>query len=106
MTLNESKKAIWKNHILKQKSSGKTIAGWCRENNIHSRSFYHWRVKIFPKKINRLNFLELKRPLSSSFENNNFIIIKYYGAEISIEKDFDITLLQKCLKAIQGTQCL
>lgn len=106
MTLNKNQKAIWKNNILKQQSSGKTIAGWCRENNVLPRSFYYWRVKVFPKKIDRLNFIELKSPLSSSVDNNTPLIIKYYGAEISIKKGFDVGLLQSCLKVLQGIQCL
>ena len=106
MAINsKNQKKLWKNHILQQQSSGNTIVGWCRENNIHPRSFYYWRVKIFPKKIDRLNFIELKNTKTLSIKSNS-ILIKYHGAEISVEKDFDITLLQNCLKALRGVQCL
>ncbi|MBU1165287.1 hypothetical protein KKA15_07090 [Patescibacteria group bacterium] len=106
MTFKKNQKAIWKSRILNQQSSGKAISVWCRENNILPRSFYYWRVKVFPKKIDRLNFIELKNTNNSSNDKKNNIVIKYKGAEISVEKGFDITLLQNCLKALQGIRCL
>jgi hypothetical protein len=106
MILKKSKKEIWKSRLLNQRSSGKDISNWCTENNLHRRSFYYWKEKIFPKKIDRLNFVEIKAFPNSSSDENAPIIIKYHGAEISIAKDFDIKLLKKCLKALQGIQCL
>ena len=106
MAININQKAIWKRRITNQQFSGKTITQWCKDNNILQRSFYYWRQKIFPKKIDRSNFIELKNTNNSSDDKSNPIIIKYKGAEIHIEKDFDIILLQNCLKAFQGIQCL
>ena len=107
MSLNsKQQRAIWKRRISNQKSSGKSISEWCRKNNIHPRVFYYWRIKIFPKKIDRFNFVELKNNNNSSNDKQPSIVIKYNGAEISIESNFDIILLQNCLKALRGIQCL
>ena len=105
MTINsKNQEKLWKNRILQQRSSGKAISEWCKEKNIRPRSFYYWRVKIFPKKIDRFNFVELKNTTKTSNDKN--IVIKYHEAEISVENDFDIILLQNCLKAIRGIKCL
>jgi len=41
------KRQEWKDKILKQKASGKTIESWCRENSIAPHLFHYWKKQFF-----------------------------------------------------------
>jgi len=55
----ESKKAFWKQHFRNWKSSGVTIAEYCRQAGLPKSSFGYWRTKL--RRINTpAGFVEVK----------------------------------------------
>ncbi len=38
----------WTKLITEQQESGLTVAQFCRDNSLNSKSFYNWRIKITP----------------------------------------------------------
>ena len=97
---DHQKKAEWEDKISQQKASGKSIAEWCRDNQVHPRSFYYWRLRCFPKDIDRSCFTELTN------EKSTGISIEYQGIRIFLDKDFDLITLKNCLTALRGIKCL
>jgi len=97
--ISKNARIKWEEKINQQKASGKSILAWCRENQIHPRSFYYWRSKLFPKIIDRSCFTELVDDKSSD------IMIEYQGAYINLDKDFNPEILKKCLIVLRGIQC-
>jgi len=96
---NENQINNWKEKINQQKISGKSISAWCRENKILYRSFFYWRSKIFSKKIDHSNFIELKE------EKKTNIILEYWGININLDKNFDSEILKKCLILLKEMPC-
>lgn len=41
------KLSLWSDRVEKCRSSGKSVQKWCNENNINSKTYYHWQHKIF-----------------------------------------------------------
>ena len=93
-------KELWLKRIQDWKSSGKQIAEWCRENGVHSRSFYHWRIKLNLSPTQNSNkqtsFIELEDETSIS----SGISISYKGITVQLAKNFDENALNKCLKIL------
>ena len=98
--ISQEKRVEWKDKIHQQKISGKGVAEWCRENQVHLRSFYYWRSKFFPKIIDRSCFSELTN------SNSTGIAIEYQGVHIYLEKHFDLVTLKNCLTTLRGIKCL
>ena len=98
---SEEKRAAWKKIIYQQQASGKGVSQWCRENQVHPRVFYSWRLKIFPKTFDRSCFIEL-----SDDKKNTGIVIEYQGVRIYLDKHFDSITLKNCLIALRGIKCL
>ncbi|MBI3258290.1 MAG: hypothetical protein HYZ54_02235 [Ignavibacteriae bacterium] len=85
------------------KESGKTMAEWCRERRIPKTIFFCWTRKKKPKAklcLARNHFTELK-----SEEPQTGIVIECRGVKIYVEKNFNPTLLTKCLRLIKGETC-
>ena len=98
---SEEKRAAWKKIIYQQQTSGKNISKWCRENQVHPRVFYSWRLKIFPKVLNRSCFTKL-----IDNKKSTGVAIEYQGVRICLDEHFDLTTLKNCLIAIRGIKCL
>ena len=41
--IDPNKEAFWRGEMDRQADSGLSIASWCRQNQISSSLFYHWR---------------------------------------------------------------
>lgn len=39
----------WSQIVKTCRSSGKTIKGWCSENNINLKTYYHWQKRVCEK---------------------------------------------------------
>lgn len=99
LPISKEKAAEWKQTILQQKASGKSICQWCREKRIIPRSFYYWRSKFFPKPINKSSFTEL------TDNRKPGITIEYRKVCISLDQNFDLTALKQCLAVIRELKC-
>lgn len=91
----KDKQADWKNKILKQQNSGQTVTQWCQEHKINTRTFYKWRLKIFPKTLNRDNFTEIKNTSDSG------ISLEFKGIHLNLAKNFDQKSLKDFLVVLQ-----
>ena len=36
----------WRERIMSQRASGRSIRAWCREHNHHEHAFYWWRARL------------------------------------------------------------
>ena len=97
--ISEEKKTEWKNKINQQKSSGKRVREWCRENQIHPRVFYYWRSKLFPTAIDRSCFTEVTHIKKTD------ITIECQGIRIYLEKNFNSATLKYCIAMLREIKC-
>ncbi len=44
--MNSELKNLWAQRIVEQRNSGKSIAGWCKENSLKINQYYYWRKKL------------------------------------------------------------
>lgn len=95
LPISQEKQEEWKNKIQQQKTSGKSVSDWCRENQIKPKVFYYWRSKFFPAILQRSSFTEL------TSSRNTGIVIECGGVRICLEKHFDLTTLKHCLTALR-----
>lgn len=92
----EERHAHWQRIIEGQKTSGKTIAEYCRIRSITSSQFYTWRCKITQRQTDHRGFVELKPSMNNTG-------IRIYPAEnifIEVSKGFDAATLQAVLAAM------
>jgi len=59
MTIEE-RNAHWQSIMEEQKTSGTTIAAFCRSHSITSSQFYTWRCRIRQRQNGERGFVELK----------------------------------------------
>jgi hypothetical protein len=95
----EEEKREWKEKIQKQKLSGLSIEGYCRENHIAPHRFYYWRSQLFPNDLKPTSFVEIKdkKSLGLAFE--------CWDMRIFLNQDFDPLTLKKFLKVIKEISC-
>jgi len=43
---NAATAGIWRERVVAQQASGRSIRAWCRENDCHEHAFYCWRVRL------------------------------------------------------------
>ena len=91
----------WSNILDEWRSSGLKALPWCKQFNISYQSFLHWRKKLSPLPD---SFIELFEPEAIQSENSG-IELELNAVLIRLERDFDCSTLQRCLKAIKESQC-
>ena len=91
MTKGE-RNAHWVNIIESQKSSGMTVAAFCRAERIKSNYFYKWRRLIEEESGN--GFIELKSADAGVRIRINEKLC------IEVEKNFDPSVLQSVVDAL------
>lgn len=96
----EEKKQEWEANIRNQLESGFSIKRWCRENNISEQAFHYWRGKLFPKpSLSRSSFTEIVD------KGRTGIILECQGVQIRLERQFDPSILKRCLEVLKGLKC-
>ena len=65
------------------KTSGKTIAEWCKEHHIHKNTFFGWTKYSRQSSLDRKNFIELR---SNKKRSTPAIEIRCQGVCIIIRK--------------------
>ena len=88
----------WKEKIQNQRQSGLSMASWCKKNDISITTFYYWRDKLLPKSVNRATFVELQDTQEAPEASG--ITIECQNFLIRLNKQFDPTTLQNCLKVL------
>ena len=44
--MDQDNRALWKERIQEQASSGMSMAAWCRQNHIKKSTFYYWKKRL------------------------------------------------------------
>ena len=44
--MDQDNRALWKERIQEQSSSGMSMAAWCRQNHIKKSTFYYWKKQL------------------------------------------------------------
>jgi len=103
MTQSENQ-AIWQERIATFQASGEpSVAAWCRDNNIHVKSMYHWL-----KKERSMKEASLSAPTwlpidiqETSTKARSTLTVKIGRASIEIASDFDPSLFDKIVQVLQ-----
>ncbi|HOE76571.1 MAG: hypothetical protein GYA67_14105 [Smithella sp.] len=91
MTIEE-RYAHWRDVIETQKTSGLSIAAYCRNQQIRSNDFYAWRRRISKRQTARQGFLELSPSVISSSDTGFRIILG--NLCIEVQRHFDPATLR------------
>ena len=94
MTIEE-RYAHWNTIIEKQKTSGLSIADYCRNQQIRTNIFYAWRRRISKQETSGSGFLELRSPVSGM--DTGIRIVAAAGFYIDVNRGFDPTILRSVL---------
>jgi len=101
-----SKRIEWEARIKDWKSSGLSVAKWCRENGHKDHQMYYWIQKIdgSPKeskpKSPSVDFLPVK--VTSKLEPKGSVLIHLNQISVEVQPDADIHLLSKVLHVLQS----
>ena len=97
---SREKKQEWEENFRKQRESGLSIKSWCQVNQITTQAFYYWRIRLFPKPdLNRTCFTEL------SDSKDIGITLECNGIHVSLDEDFDSSVLKRCLAVLKEVKC-
>lgn len=98
--LTPEQKQEWRDRVESWRSSNKSAAKWCRENNVDYDKFIYWKGRFLPNNISkstRTGFLEIPEEKTSGAG----ITIEYQGFHIHLSKQFDQSVLQALLSSMR-----
>ena len=100
---NNDPSRLWGQRLAEHKTSGKSIAAWCREHSIRNNQFYYWRKKLHMAQVGN------NRPVKwcpLEVEQTNLapssIAVHVGAATIEIKQGFDPHLLRQIVKVLQS----
>ncbi len=96
--------ATWTQRIQEWKSSGQSIASWCKERDLPEHQFYYWNGRLNPKESKKSpkGFHEL---VDAELLQSG-VSVSYNGAEIKLARHFDRSTLVNCLSVLrEGIPC-
>lgn len=101
MTIEE-RYAHWQEVIEAQKTSGLSIADYCRNRDIRTNIFYAWRRRISKQQMNQQGFIELRPSASptASAKATGIRIVTAPGYYIEVNRGFDPSLLRAVLACV------
>ena len=86
----------WEEKIRVQKQSGLAVIAWCHQNGVPYHCFKYWRSRLMQTPdLARSSFKELADNPSGSG-----VVIEKKGLRIHVAKDFDVSTLSQCLRAL------
>jgi hypothetical protein len=100
----EERHAHWRTILKDQTASGKDIATYCRELQIHTSLFYTWRRKLREKESCARGFVELASHRST--RNDSGVGLRLGGRLfIEVERGFDPSTLLTVIETLSGSRC-
>lgn len=83
------KREDWSEHVKEQSSSGKSVAEYCRENNLSDGTFTYWKTKL------SRSFVQVsgREPIE---------IVLSSGTRVHLPASSDTSIISKVLKAIDA----
>ncbi len=97
MTIEE-RYTHWREVIESQKTSGMTIADYCRSRDIRTNAFYAWRRRISKQETSGSGFLELRSPVLGMATGVR--IVAAAGFYIEVNRGFDPSILCSVLSCM------
>jgi transposase-like protein len=105
---SEQEKQKWVARVDTWAQSGKSAKRWCREHQVVYSTFIGWRQRLSsPKQDNQppsSPFLELQ-DFPEKLLGKSGIELRYCGAILRLEGQFDASLLRGCLKILRELPC-
>ena len=98
MTIEE-RYAHWREVIETQKTSGLSIADYCRSRDIRTNVFYAWRRRIQKRQMDQQGFIELRSSVSGM---DTGIRIVSGNLCIEVQRNFDPTTLRSVVACIES----
>ena len=96
MTIEE-RHAHWREVLETQKTSGLSIADYCRSRDIRTNVFYAWRRRIQKRQMPGSGFVELQSLVS---DNDTGIRIVSGNLCIEVQRNFDPTTLRSVVACL------
>ena len=87
---HESYLQLWRGRVMECRSSGKSIAVWCKENGINIKTYYFWQKRVWDKETQTLiqsGQNQLPQPQAVQFAQVNLGMETSSDADIVIRKD-------------------
>ena len=87
---HESYLQLWRGRVMECRSSGKSIAVWCKENGINIKTYYFWQKRVWDKEAQTLiqsGQNQLPQPQAVQFAQVNLGMETSSDADIVIRKD-------------------
>jgi len=88
-----SLKQQWTDKITEWRTSGLSIAAWCRQNDESYHRFLYWRRRLEPKTTGGFVELTLESPA---------LALACNGVTLRIERGFDRELLREVLSVLKA----
>ena len=98
MTIEE-RHAHWREVLETQKTSGLSIADYCRSRDMRTNVFYAWRRRIQKRQMPGSGFVELQSLVS---DNDTGIRIVSGNLCIEVQRNFDPITFRSVLACIQS----
>ena len=95
----EERYAQWSGIIDAQKTSGMTIAEYCRNQHIRSNVFYAWRRRVEKRSMDKQGFIELRSSFSNAATGIRIVAGHFI---IEVHRGFDPVTLRALLACIES----
>ena len=105
---HESKKAEWKEKIIRCRNSGQKVKDWCAENEINEKTYYRWQRLIWDEETKK--GIELTQQKTTQFveipniklesERNSAIIIKNGAWQIEMNEKANAETICRILETV------
>jgi len=97
----EEKRRMWQEKVQTQRTSGLSMARWCREQQVNYNSLIYWNKRFSEKsQITRDSFQELHET-----KTDPGVAIECQGMKIVLLKSFDSAVLAQCLQVLKALSC-
>lgn len=105
-TMDQGNRALWKERIQEQASSGISMAAWCRQNHIKKSTFYYWKkqLHIESREIQSCapQFAKLELPISPvPLENPVGLQITWGKFSFTLSDEKDCSLAIQFIRQVQ-----
>ena len=108
---HESYLQLWRGRVMECRSSGKSVAVWCKENGINIKTYYYWQKQVWDHEINTMapdqprlpspvQFAEISVPAGAISGGDPDIVLHQGSWTVEIRNSVDPMLLCRILEAV------
>ena len=101
---HDNQMILWMNRVEACRSSGLSVAQWCKENGISTSTYFSWQRRVFKLVASEEQPCFAEVPLSSdvSQESNVAAVIRQGPFTVELYNGVDVTTIRAILQAIQS----